>query len=50
MRVRWLYLMVALIAAAVVPRYVARADLNYRTKLTGVEGSEPADLLDKSPS
>jgi translocation and assembly module TamA len=47
MRVRWLYLMVALIAAAVVPRYVARADLNYRTEITGVEDSELADLLEK---
>ena len=47
MRVRWLYLMVAVIAAAVVPRYVARADLNYRTEITGVEDSELADLLEK---
>jgi translocation and assembly module TamA len=47
MRVRWLYLMVALITAAVVPRYVARADLNYRTQITGVEDSELADLLEK---
>ena len=39
--------MVALIAAAVVPRYVARADLNYRTEITGVEDSELAGLLEK---
>jgi hypothetical protein len=47
MRVRWLYLIFALIAAAFVPRSVARADLNYRTEITGVEDTELADLLDK---
>ena len=47
MRVRWLYLIVALIAAAFVLRPVARADLNYRTEITGVEDSELADLLEK---
>jgi hypothetical protein len=47
MRVRWFYLMVALIAAAAVPRSVARADLNYRTEITGVEDNELADLLEK---
>ena len=47
MRVRWFYLMVALIAAAAVPHSVARADLNYRTEITGVEDSDLADLLDK---
>ena len=48
MRVRRLYLIVALIAAAVAPpRSVARADLNYRTEITGVEDSELADLLEK---
>jgi translocation and assembly module TamA len=43
MRVRWFYLMVALIAAAA----VARADLNYRSEITGVEDSELAELLEK---
>jgi len=47
MGIRWLYLMVALIAAVVVARSVARADLNYRTEITGVEENELADLLDK---
>jgi len=46
MRIRRFYLIVALIAA-LVPRSVARADLNYRTDITGVEDSELADLLDK---
>ena len=46
MRIRRFYLIVALIAA-LVPRSVARADLNYRTNITGVEDSELADLLDK---
>ena len=47
MRVRWLYLLALLIAAAFVLRSVARADLNYRTEITGVEDSELADLLEK---
>jgi translocation and assembly module TamA len=47
MRVRWLYLIVALIAAVFVPRSVARAELNYRTEITGIEDSDLADLLDK---
>src|SRR6516162_151574 len=47
MRIRWLYLTVALIAAASVVHSVARADLNYRAEITGVEDSELADLLDK---
>ena len=47
MRVRWLYLIVVLIAAVFVPGSVARADLNYRTEITGVEDSDLADLLDK---
>src|SRR6516162_8191662 len=47
MRVRWLYLMVAVIAAAVVLRSVARADFNYQTDITGVDDSELADLLEK---
>ncbi len=47
MRVRWLYLIFALIAAAFVLRSVARADLNYQTEITGVEDSELADLLEK---
>jgi translocation and assembly module TamA len=47
MRVRWFYLMVALIAAAAVPRSVARADLNYRSEITGVEDNELAELLEK---
>jgi len=47
MRVRWLYLMVVLIAAAFVLRSIARADLNYRTEITGLEDNELADLLEK---
>jgi len=47
MRVRWLYLIPLLIAAAFVLRSVARADLNYRTEITGVEDSELAGLLEK---
>jgi translocation and assembly module TamA len=47
MRIRWLYLTVALIAAALFVHSVARADLNYRTEITGVEDSELADLFDK---
>ena len=47
MRVRWLYLIVVLIAAVFVPGSVAGADLNYRTEITGVEDSDLADLLDK---
>ena len=47
MRVRWLYLIVVLTAAVFVPGSVARADLNYRTEITGVEDSDLADLLDK---
>jgi translocation and assembly module TamA len=48
MRIRWLYLTAALIAAAAfVVHSVARADLNYRTEITGVEDSELAGLLDK---
>jgi len=47
MRVRWLYLILVLIAAVFVPGSVARADLNYRTEITGVEDSDLADLLDK---
>jgi translocation and assembly module TamA len=47
MRIRRLYLIVALIAAALLPRSVARADLNYRTEITGIEDSELADLLEK---
>ena len=47
MRVRWFYLILALIAAALVPRSTARADFNYQTEITGVEDSELADLLEK---
>jgi len=47
MRVRRLYLIVALIAAALVPRSTARADLNYGTEITGVEDNELAGLLEK---
>jgi translocation and assembly module TamA len=47
MRIRWLYLIVVLIAASSFPRSVARADLNYRTEITGVEDTELADLLEK---
>ena len=47
MGVRWLYLMVVLIAAAFVLRSTARADLNYRTEITGVEDNALADLLEK---
>ena len=47
MRIRWLYLIVALIAAGAVPRTVARADLNYRTEISGVADNELADLLEK---
>ena len=47
MRVRWSHLILALIAAALVPRSVARADFNYQTEITGVEDSELADLLEK---
>ena len=47
MRVRWFYLLALLIAAAFVLRSVARADLNYRTEITGVEDSELSDLLEK---
>ena len=47
MRDQWLYLIVVLIAAVFVPGSVARADLNYRTEITGVEDSDLADLLDK---
>ena len=47
MRIRWLYLIVALLAAAFVPHTIARADLNYRTEITGVADSELADLLEK---
>jgi len=47
MRVRWLYLIVALLAAVSIPRSVARADLNYRTEITGVEDNELTDLLEK---
>jgi hypothetical protein len=42
MRIRRLYLIVALIAAALPPRSVARADLNYRTEITGIEDNELA--------
>src|SRR6516164_9607676 len=45
--VRWLCLILALIVAISIPRSVARADLNYRTEITGVEAKELADLLDK---
>src|SRR6516165_8615987 len=47
MGVRWFYLILALIAAALVPRSTARADFNYQTEITGVEDSELADLLEK---
>src|SRR5215472_12597286 len=47
MRVRWFYLIVLLIAAAFVLRSVARADLNYRTEITGIEDNQLADLLEK---
>jgi len=47
MRIQWLYLIVALIAATLVLRSVASANLNYRTEITGVEDSELADLLEK---
>jgi translocation and assembly module TamA len=47
MRVRWFYLILALIAAALVPRSTAHADFNYQTEITGVEDSELADLLEK---
>jgi len=46
MRIRWLYLILALIVAVSIPRSVARADLNYRTVIAGAEDSELADLLD----
>src|SRR5271167_1224167 len=47
MRIRWLYLIVVLIAVVFIPHAVVRADLNYRTEITGVEDNELADLLDK---
>src|SRR5262245_17182839 len=47
MRVQRFYLIVVLIAAALVPRSTARADLNYRAEITGVEDNELADLLEK---
>ena len=47
MGVRWLYLMVVLIAPAFVLRSTALADLNYRTEITGVEDNALADLLEK---
>jgi translocation and assembly module TamA len=47
MRIRWIYLIVLLIAAVFIPHAVVRADLNYRTEITGVEDNELADLLEK---
>src|SRR6516164_11303835 len=47
MRIRWFCLIALLIAAAFVLRSVARADLNYRTEITGVEDNQLADLLEK---
>src|ERR1700757_4698397 len=47
MRVRWSYLIVALIATTLLARSVARADFNYQTEIIGVEDSELADLLEK---
>src|SRR6516225_9777046 len=47
MGVRWLYLMVVLIAPAFVLRSTALADLNYRTEITGVEDNALSDLLEK---
>src|SRR5215470_12502196 len=44
---RWFYLIVSLIAAALLPRSVVRADFNYQTEITGVEDSDLADLLEK---
>jgi hypothetical protein len=34
-------------AVVFIPHAVVRADLNYRTEITGVEDNELADLLDK---
>src|SRR6516165_252086 len=47
MRIRWFCLIALLIAAAFVLRSVARADLNYRAEITGVEDNQLADLLEK---
>lgn len=47
MRLRWVFLVVALTSAALVPRFASRADLNYRAEITGAEDSDLADLLDK---
>src|SRR5262249_31345716 len=46
MRFRRFFLIIAL-AAALVSGPAVRADLNYRAKITGVEDSDLADLLDK---
>src|SRR5215467_15409457 len=46
MRVRWSFLTIAL-AIALVPGPAVRADLNYRSEITGAEDSELANLLDK---
>src|SRR6516162_10504009 len=46
MRVRWSFLTIAL-AMALVPGPSARADINYRAEITGVEDSELSDLLEK---
>jgi len=46
MRIRWFCLIALLIAAAFVLRSVARADLNYRAEITGVEDNQLADLLE----
>src|SRR5438132_11273367 len=49
MRLRWLFLTVALataLATALVAGPAAYADLSYRAKIVGAEDSELADLLD----
>jgi len=46
MRLRRFFLTIAL-ATALVPGPTARADLNYRAEITGVEDSDLADLLNK---
>ena len=46
MRIRGFFLVIALIAA-LAPGPAAQADLSYRAEITGAEGSDLADLLDK---
>jgi translocation and assembly module TamA len=41
------FLLTVALAAALVPSVAARADLNYRTEITGAEPSDLASLLDK---